>query len=490
MASAEEHGTLKRFEETLLARKDAIMSSLFFNSKDMPLKEMVQRNKLFDSVKQELNITLVEQERFKNSIYDAVTYQLIHLNRTPWHIDLDEIDQGIKLYERYAGELQLPSSILDKLNALKSEYNAYRRREEALLSCSNLSEYKKAIDDFKTYYVMQGDNTFPQDKLKSTDEELRRFAIEKALIKLPEVKGVLADTDIAHYPGIIKKTADIFNSASHSQDVFDNCFNMNIRTIIDELVPPNQTKSALWPEKVFSVEKNNIVYTYLRRIVTDKELKVRILGKTGEETGKVVSFPADNLKNLTRKTLQLNMIRSSLGFIRNNLMQKKTSPVRLMQNIIENNPGNYPPLAKAYLYGQCAAMLNEYKQSLASGLALSPTLRKDIEEFKRINQIYPIYSGCWLEKHPKLNETAWGRFFTDIAGHNYIAEINKTLNPLLTVKLEMVGYVKEDGKPRVRNTANQLYYLSIEEGKEQLLPLQNGLSYPAYTPIFQLSNYH
>lgn len=418
------------------------------------------------------NFSESEQEAVHTAISDVAKRILLLQDKTSIPTEND-INQSLNLFREYSEPLMLDNSIqrqLDKLNAAIRNYNSL---EKKLAGASTIGEYAKqllTIEDLRMYLPNIYD---AKDISRITPALCAQLAFDRTNQSISP--GVASDNKAYD---LLKKIHKIFQSGG--TDVYMG-FTQAIRSSIDAITEEND---GIWNDKYDQViTKSGNVYVGKTSKINNS-IKVQVLNDDGTESGKEVTLDA---KTCTKSRLRTANMRNQLGFKRIDLQRCTTPPVDLLNNITESTEENYPQMAKAWLFKQTLDLMDSYSEPMATGVAFSPRLQADIEEFRKLARKHNLRAGCWLKPHKESQDKEFKAFFAKIAKHKYRTEIANNLHTILNCTLKYAAFVDSNGRfIRLENKADELYYISFSDSAPTLVKAVPG-KLPIFTPLFKLN---
>ena len=382
---------------------------------------------------------------------------------------VSEIATSKQLYNKYAGVMGLPASIMDALDAQQEQSKGEKALAGVLPHCTSFDSYVSKLMLHKAAYKgMNG--VFPLEDFSVLQERLQSMACYQAAVNMK------LETSSLNY----QKMNNLKSMFSSGSNVYFTSERGVIPDYIDKLTLTENKRA--WNKDLYSWVHGGTVHVGVVQKYADGSraiLSVRPGGKKNTCTIIAASRQPVKLK-LGSKLLD------ELGYVRADLQKGKKLPVELLYNVTNYDAQDCPVLLRAYLFGTTLDMMEHYPEPLASGIAFSPTLQADIEAYRSTEAKVPVAYGAWAYEHSEADEKEWQDFFIKVANHRYRDEIIKNLNGILAASLEFAGYIDVDGKALVIPTARgkQIYY--VQNGNANLQPYHPGNALP-YTPLFTLN---
>ena len=263
-------------------------------------------------------------------------------------------------------------------------------------------------------------------------------------------------------------------------------YNSSIGEVIDTLTRDAQD-SNIWRKNMNVVIHEGVIYPGIKSQINGK-ISVRLMNETGEETNKYKKdLPVGRVKERRFKFANL---RDELGFKRLLLQRGAVLPVDLLRRTANKcKDTQCPPLALAWLFKETIELMESYPEPLANGIALSPSLRKDIREFKGLERQIDLKKGCWLLPHKEKHERALTAFFARVAEQNYQREIDRRLKYILDAHLVFAGFMGERDHLVVLSNmiSRPLYLISWDDEKKVFLtPYSEYMRLQRFTPVFSI----
>lgn len=426
---------------------------------------------LFGEFKASCDIFNFSQED-TNKIYSAFRgrAEQILLHKGEAMTDAD-IEKSLRLYKQYVGILELPADIQAKLEKLREENKGARTLATSLPNCTSLENYVSLLAKFPmTYEHAKG-----------------AFSVEDMGLLL-ERRQTLAALYVARELGLDSKSLDyekllaIRNIFQSSTNVYGSGDRGAIPGYIDKLTLTNDKKA--WKKGLSAWRDGDTVYVGIIQTLADGSQSMQSISASGKKYVcpiKVASLPPVRLK-LDKKQLE------NMGFSRLELQKGCVIPAELLVKVANYNRADCPVLLRACLYGLTIEMMEHYSDAIASGIALSPTLQKDIKLYRSTARSHSAEYGSWAHNHSAEDEEAWRIFFNRVAEHDYRSEVIKQVNRVLEVRLEFAGYVDGDGKAHIRSGMGGKQILYANSVITELEPYTENSNAVPFTPLFVLGS--
>lgn len=433
---------------------------------DISMEQLAAMHEEFKTCVDALGFNEEEAKNIITQFYVAANRILLHNGKS---MTISEIATSKQMYNKYAGVMGLPASIMDALDARQEQSKGEMALASVLPHCTSLDSYVSKLMLHKAAYNGMG-GVFPLDDFAVLQERLQSMACYQASVNMK------LETSSLNYQKL-NNLKSMFSSASN---VYFTSERGVIPSYIDKLTLTEDKRA--WQKELYSWVHDGTVHVGIVQKYSDGSraiLSIRPGGK--KHTCTIIAASRQPVKlKLGTKLLE------ELGYVRMDLQKGKKLPVELLSNVANYDTRDCPVLLRAYLFGTTLDMMEHYPEPLASGIAFSPTLQADIEAYRSTSAKVPVTYGAWAYEHSEADEKEWQDFFVKVANHRYRDEIIKNLGGILAASLDFAGYVDEGGMARILPDARgkQIYY--AQNGNANLQPYHPGNALP-YTPLFTLN---
>lgn len=380
-----------------------------------------------------------------------------------------EIATAKQLYNKYAGTMGLPASIMEELDSQQEHSKGKKALANVLPHCTSMDSYvSKLMLNKEVYKGMNG--VFPLEDFTVIQERMQSMACYQAAVNMKLEPSSLSYQKMSNLKSMFSSGSNVYFTSERGV----------IPSYIDKLTLTENKRA--WQKDLYSWTNGGTVYVGVMQKGIDGSRSIVSVRPGGKKSTLAVTAASRQPVRLQLGTKLLE----ELGYIRMDLQKGKKLPVELLGNVANYDTQGCPILLRAYLFGTTLDMMEHYPEPLASGIAFSPTLQKDIEEYRRAAAKAPVAYGAWAYEHSEADEKEWQDFFIKVANHRYRDEIIKNLGGILSAKLDFAGYIDEGGMARVLPAARgkQIYY--AQDGNANLQPHHPGNALP-YTPLFTLN---
>ncbi len=142
----------------------------------------------------------------------------------------------------------------------------------------------------------------------------------------------------------------------------------------------------------------------------------------------------------------------STGIARERFFSEGNMP-SMLDTLLRISEPDCPALARAYIFKRLLEVMAAHEWPTMLGIAYAPTLRADAQSFARLTRGLPIQlePGCWFPATEDVAraESACARWFRERRHRHYADEIKRNFGSLVEVHPRYIGYIDEEGKPRL-----------------------------------------
>ncbi len=412
-----------------------------------------------------LQVTEEEAAAVRRAIQDAVAERLHRMSRLS--LDPRQAEAALAEYDKYAESLPLLPALRSELAAYAEQTRRFDALPDTLRSVSTLEEFAAAIESC-------GDCYRSVDSAVSADEVRALCGTEDAAMRAFKLADFAADAGHALEPAQILPSLQAVRSIyADGASVYTLARPDRIERLIGRMV---SDRNNAWSSGLMCARQDSSVY--VGSVSGSGERRVMTLANgQGRPSRRRVNLRAAAVAEL--KPVVLAGQRAAMGFEESALMEGKVTPARLIMNVARHAETNCPAQARAYMFG-FAVQMAEALDPYSSGLAFSESLRADIAAYKAMLASNPIYPGCWYVMHGIAVDNRWLEFFSQVATHDYYAEILNAVLPITDSTCAYAGYVSASGQTvRCREGNEQLYIL-----KDGAIKPYEGTQERPYTPLF------
>lgn len=403
-----------------------------------------------------------DHHRLNNEYRDAARRILLPQNSE----DMTEafLRNSMAQYDKYAKEFDLSPSVKERLAELLGNLQWLSTIDAQLAQAENLNRYYQCLSANQDAYAeLNGVSLYDLQHLRdNTDEYVRKKATELFVERY--CAGETVNLELA---------CDVYLK---NAEMFERSRPFSANAVIDKMTLPVDSKN--WSNRYDWFKSGNTVYVGTFSSINNEEY-VRAVNGEKQRVG------ANTGATQHKKSIRLKDVRLSMGFKRMDLQRGKLTPAYLMESVIRYDDSHCPVMAKAYMYGLAIEFGEAFNDSALAGVAFSPTMQKDIAEYKRLAAMTKISNGCWMRHHRAHWDDLWSKFFTSVQPHDYVAEIKKCL-----------GKVAAGGSGRfvgfINGRKEQCMTVRITEGEKlfvlsgrSLKPLEEVTPVP-YAPIIAI----
>ena len=451
--------SMAEIRPTVLSRFTSPSSQLTLEQLDSLYKEYVNCREL-------LKVTYEEHEDIRRAFTAAVSAELSRMSAaapTP-----DAATAIVAEFDKYNESMKLDPSLRASLADYSRRFTLFNELPQKLLTIKTLPEYIEALKVCGDCY-----NRVPNAVPVSTVEAM--VGKEDAAMRAYKYNEFFKATDAVAapeqmMPQLLKYKSVYANGTSLYEAVQKN-------EAINDAITDLCTDSKRFWRKGFVrvVGSGDWVYTGAKI----GEDKVRQYNSKGELYGKILS-PKSKKDGLA--PVRLHDCRAEMGFSPEKLKAGTVTPAQLLMNVARFTDPACPVFARAYLFRQMVLVMDEL-DPMASGIAFSPSLKADVEAFKKLPKVADKQYGCWMQGHKLNTETPYIKFFESIASHDYMAEILASILPITDATATYAGFLDAQGN-----------VIRVIPGEDALYVMKDGAMVPhtaeektPYLPLFVLS---
>lgn len=462
--SPEQVRILENFLQRIIQLRGAARAKFSMPPADSTLDDLVTLYGEFKASREIFNFSEDDMKEIIVGFWTRAGQILLHKGEAMSDAD---IEQSLRLYKQYVGILELPAGIQENLEKLREENHGAKTLATSLPNCTSLENYIALIRKYPlTYSHAKG--AYTDDNLTLLQER------QQPLAALCAARELGIHSKSLNYEKLVT-IRDIFQS---STNVYGNSERGAIPSYIDKLTLTNDKKA--WKKGLSAWKDGDTVYVGVIQTFSDGSQTMQSISSSGKKYAcpiKAASLPPVRLK-LDKKQLE------NMGFSRLDLQKGCVLPADLLTKVANYNRPDCPILLRACLYGLTIDMMEHYSESLASGIALSPTLQEDIKLYRNTARNHCADYGSWARNHSASDEEAWRIFFSRVADHDYRSEVIQRVNHVLEARLELAGYVDGDGKAHIRNGMAGKQILCPNAIVTELEPYSDNNNAAPYTPLF------
>ena len=444
---------------TVLSRFTAPSSQLNLEQLDSLYKEYLGCREL-------LKVTYEEHEDIRRAFTSAVSSELSRLSAaapTP-----EEAAAIVADFDKYNASMKLDPSLRASLADYSRRFALFNELPQKLLTVKSLPDYIAAVKACGDCYnrVPNAVSMAEVESMVGKENAAMRAYKFNAFFKAPADAPVDAQVlpELLKYRAVYADGASLYSAVDKTKEVED---------AITDLCTDSK---RFWRNGyVRCIGHGNWVYTGAKV----GENKMRQFNSKGVLYGKTLSPKS---KDDTLTPVRLADCRSAMGFSSEKLKAGSVTPAQLLMNVARFEDASCPVFARAYLYRQAVLMIDSLDPK-ASGVAFSPSLKADIEAFKKLPKVAEKQYGCWMQGHKLATETPYNEFFAKAAQHDYVAEILASILPITDAVATYAGFLDAEGKP-----------IRVLPGDDVLYVMKNGVMQPhteaektPYLPVFILT---
>ncbi len=446
--------------------RPTVLSRFTNPSSQLNLEQLDALYKEYIGCRTLLNVSYEDHEDIRRAFTAAVSAELSRLSAAaPTPEDAAAI---VASYDQYNEAMKLDPALRTSLADYSRRFALFNELPQKLLSVKSLPEYIEAIKACGDCYnrVPTAVSLAEVEAMVGNENAAMRAYKFNEFFKAPADAPV--DTQVM--PELLKYRA-VYAEGAPLYGVVQKTEN------IEDAITDICTDSKRFWRKGFvrCIGHGNWVYTGAKI----GEDKVRQYNSKGELYGKTLS-PKNKKDGLT--PVRLADCRAAMGFSPDKLKSGAVTPAQLMMNVARFEDAACPVFARAYLFRQMVLIMDELDPK-ASGVAFSPSLKADIEAFKKLPKVAEKQYGCWMQGHLLKTETPYNEFFAQAAQHDYCAEILASIMPITDAVATYAGFLDAEGK-----------VIRVLPGEDALYVMKNGVMLPyteaektPYLPIFVLS---
>lgn len=412
-----------------------------------------------------LQVTEDEAAAVRRAIQDAVAERLHRMSRLS--LDPQQAEAALVEYDKYAESLPLLPALRTELAAYAGQTRKFDALPDTLRSVSTLEEFAVAIEAC-------GDCYKTVDSAVTAEEVRALCGTEDAAMRAYKLADFAAAAEQPLESEQIMPSLQAVRSIyADGASVYTLARPEGINKIISRVL---SERNNAWGSGLMCTRQDSSVYVGSVSGSGDRRTMTLANGQ-GRPSRRRVNLRAAAVAEL--QPVVLVGQRAAMGFEESALMEGKATPARLMMNVARHAEKNCPAQARAYLFG-FAVQMAEALDPYSSGLAFSESLRADIDAYKAMLASNPIYPGCWYVMHGIAVDNRWLEFFSQVAAHDYYAEILDAVLPITDSTCTYAGYVSASGQTvRCREGEEQLYIL-----KDGVIKPYEGTPERPYTPLF------
>lgn len=415
-----------------------------------------------------LQVTEDEAAAVRRAIQDAVAERLHRMSRLS--LDPRQAEAALAEYDKYAESLPLQPALRSELAAYAAQTRKFDSLPDTLRSVSSLEEFAATIEACGDCYKSVDSAVTP--------EEVRALCgTEDAAMRAYKLADFAAAAEHALEPAQILPSLQAVRSIyAEGSSVYTLARPERMDKLIGRML---SDRNNAWSNGLMCARQDSSVY--VGSVSGSGERRVMTLANgQGRPSRRRVNLRAAAVAEL--QPVVLAGQRAAMGFEEPALMEGKVTPARLMMNVARHAEKNCPAQARAYMFG-FAVQMAEALDPYSSGLAFSESLRADIAAYKAMLASNPIYPGCWYVMHGIAVDNRWLEFFSQVAAHDYYAEILNAVLPITDSTCTYAGYVSASGQTvRCREGNEQLYIL-----KDGVINPYEGTPERPYTPLFVIT---
>ncbi len=422
-----------------------------------------------------------ENRAIYGAFADAVRYILMCESKSGGP-GISDLRSSLELFDRYCESMELDRGLRDEIADILQKMEEFAGIDTKIGTALSLAEYLKIIGGFESsYFKVPG--LYDYRPLKewvgdgSDDGKLRNLAAEvmaKALHALP--RKWECDREL------YEKIKRIYRE---ERGVYLEYRENSIGVTIDRITKDSKAEKGMWKKELRVAVDNGVVYPGDQSRVNGTTL-VRLLDERGNESGKV--YRSSTVHG--DKKLDFANMRKKIGFDSLQMLKGVILPIDLLRRTAkERGNSAYPVMALAWLFDETINLMESYPEPLANGIALSPSLKNDIKEFRSLPGHAEIKKGCWLLPHKLDYENALISFFAKCEGRDYKEEILQNLNKILNARLLYAGYIGENGQRYILPTYRGMNLYQIvwnQRNDPRLEPVTAHSELQRFTPVFVL----
>ncbi len=413
-----------------------------------------------------LQVTEDEAAAVRRAIQDAVAERLRRMSRLS--LEPRQAESALAEYDKYAESLPLLPALRSELAAYAGQTRKFDALPDTLRAVSSLEEFAAAIEACGDCYKTV-DSAVTAEEVRALcgteDAAMRAF-------KLADFAAAAAEHALESEQ-ILPSLQAVRSIYADGASVYTLARPERIDKLIGRML---SDRNNAWGSGLMCARQDSSVYVGSVSGRGDRRVMTLANGQ-GRPGRRRVNLRAAAVAEL--KPVVLAGQRAAMGFEEPALMEGKVTPARLMMNVARHAEANCPAQARAYMFG-FAVQMAEALDPYSSGLAFSESLRADIAAYKAMLASNPIYPGCWYVMHGIAVDNRWLEFFSQVATHDYYAEILNAVLPITDSSCTYAGYVSASGQTvRCREGEEQLYIL-----KDGAIKPYEGTPERPYTPLF------
>ncbi len=364
-----------------------------------------------------------------------------------------------------------------QVQSLLGDIDLLTRTENLLSTARNYSEYCHALAEFRPVSYPPA---IRAAKIMQTLGDQKEMLLAKILSMKHRVPAKLP----APYPHYVVKalTEDAptfgpqFPATPVQLEIMEDLFtSLSMRTRLYELISTDG--QVHYVEQKPEVTDDN----KLRLVVSPLDPRF----KNGEQRKEWLYAQAVKMRPVdVRPLMSVLDLERPIFFMRANVPD-------LLGRIMRVRAEDCPALAKAYVYDTLLSLMTGREQEPVFGLRFSPTLRADIDSFRKLKAELGVQPriNLWLEHFPAQAkaESAFAQWFRERDDRHYSREMCKNLRAILADRARYVGFVDAFSQAHYKELPTvgkqrMLYYLS--GGKLLAVPIDGTLRDPdPFSPL-------
>ena len=446
--------------------RPTVLSRFTSPSSQLNLEQLDALYKEYLGCRELLKVSYEEHEDIRRAFTSAVSAELSRLSAaapTP-----DEAAAIVADFDKYNESMKLDPSLRESLADYSRRFALFNELPQKLLTVKSLPDYIAAVKACGDCYnrVPNAVTMAEVEAMVGKEDAAMRAYKFNEFFQAPADAPVDAQVmpELLKYRAVYAEGAPLYTAVEKTE------------AIEDAITDICTDSKRFWRNGyVRCIGHGNWVYTGAKV----GENKVRQYNSKGVLYGKTLSPKS---KDDTLTPVRLADCRSAMGFSADKLKSGAVTPAQLLMNVARFEDAACPVFARAYLYRQAVLMVDALDPK-ASGVAFSPSLKADIEAFKKLPKMAEKQYGCWMQGHKLATETPYNDFFAKAAQHDYIAEILASVRPITDAVATYAGFLDAEGKP-----------IRVLPGDDVLYVMKNGIMQPyteaektPYLPIFVLS---
>ncbi|MCI7698961.1 MAG: hypothetical protein MSQ05_06205 [Akkermansia sp.] len=391
--------------------------------------------------------------------------------------------RALACFDQYAEDMSLPPEGREGLSVKKY----YQDTLTGLMNCTTLESY---MTQLRKIEASQDSNTgnYPMKQMETIRENARGIAIHLAL---PQ-KNMKLQREYSVLPLLLDQNESIQRREKVPYEgkridavklIYEIGFNSAVRNQIQKLSTPLKKKGTVLRtlSRIYFGEVSTIGNSYF----------VKEYDKSGNvKEGQRLDFPKDTCKKQEKLKGEISI--DKMGISTDSLDRGMVIPGDLLNCIAKYNNDAAPIKYKAYLFFHATRWLELLRGKELTGLEFSPSMRWDLEEFKKIAASMDLESdGCWYTSISIGEERRLVEFFRKAASHKYSEEILKNVKSLDSFSLTFVGYIDAEREAifTKESTGTVYYFPRIGKDELEVATYTTGTANIApYTPLFTLTH--